>query len=71
MCLLLLVSCPVLDTPDNGTISCSLGGDTVPDPGESCTYTCDSGYELTGDSRTRTCLNDGSWSGSDTMCRRE
>ena len=51
-------------------ISCSLGGDGVPDPGDTCTYTCNTGYVLT-NSNTRTCQSDGSWSGSVAMCRRE
>ena len=51
-------------------ITCSLGGDGVPgDPGDTCTYTCNNGYELTG-SMTRTCQSDGTWSGSDTTCTR-
>ena len=50
-------------------ISCSLGGDGVPDAGDTCTYTCDTGYVLT-NSNTRTCQSDGSWSNSATMCNR-
>ena len=67
--LLLLVICPSLSTPTNGRISCSLGGNRVANPGESCTFTCNTSYELTG-SGTRTCQSDGSWSGSDAMCSR-
>ena len=37
--------------------------------GDTCSFTCSSGYELTG-SLTRTCQSDGSWSGSDTVCSR-
>ena len=50
-------------------ISCSLVVDGVPSTGDTCSYTCDTGYELTGSS-TRTCQTDGTWSGSDTMCTR-
>ena len=64
-----LLACPSLNDPSNGMISCSLGGDGVPDPGDTCTYTCDTGYELT-NSNTRTCQSDGSWSGSAPMCSR-
>ena len=46
-------------------IDCSLGDDGVPDPGETCTVTCDDGYQGSG---PRTCQNDGSWSGTDTIC---
>ena len=37
--------------------------------GDICNFTCNTGYELTG-SDTRTCQSDGSWSGSDDVCRR-
>ena len=63
------VTCPSLTSPNNGMISCSLGGNNTPNPGETCSFTCNTGYELTGSS-TRTCQNDGSWSGSNTMCSR-
>ena len=59
----------LLTNPNNGTINCSLGGNGVLNPGETCTVTCDNNYQLiTND--TRTCLNNGSWSGSDALCRR-
>ena len=48
-------------------INCSLGDDGVPSYEDNCSFTCNTGYELTG-SDTRTCQSDGSWSGSDTMC---
>ena len=32
------------------------------------TYTCNSGFELAG-SRTRTCGNDGTWSGDEPSCQ--
>ena len=69
MCFLLLV-CPSLNDPSNGMINCTQGGDGVSDPGDTCTYTCNTGYELTG-SNTRTCQSNGSWSGSAPTCRRE
>ena len=37
--------------------------------GDTCSFTCNTGYELTG-SDTRTCQSDGSWSGNDDVCRR-
>ena len=67
--LLLLGTCPSLSDPDNGMISCSLGGDGVPDPGDTCNYTCNTGYVLT-NSNTRTCQIDGSWNSSAPMCNR-
>ena len=60
----LLVTCPSLSDPSNGMISCSLGDDAY---GDTCSFTCDTGYELTG-SDTRTCQSDGSWSGSQVSC---
>ena len=50
-------------------ISCSLGDDGVLFYEDTCSFICDTGYELTG-SDTRTCQGDGSWSGSDDVCRR-
>ena len=65
----LLVSCPSLVNPSNGVVSCSLGDDGVPSYQDTCSFTCDTGYELTG-SDTRTCQSNGSWSSSTAMCRR-
>ena len=50
-------------------INCSLGDDGVPSYEDNCSFTCNTGYELTG-SNTRTCQSDGNWSGSDDVCRR-
>ena len=55
--------------PNNGMINCSLGDDGIPSYEDTCSFTCNNGYELTG-SNTRTCQSDGSWSGSDNLCRR-
>ena len=63
----LLVICPSLTTPTNARKDCPLGGDEVLNPGDTCTFTCDDGYQLMG-SGVRTCQNNGSWNGSDTMC---
>ena len=50
-------------------INCSLGDDGVPSYGDTCSYTCNTGYELTG-SDTRSCQSDRSWSGSEVMYSR-
>ena len=50
-------------------INCSLGDDGVPSYEDTCSFTCNTGYELTG-SDTRTCQSDGSWSGSENVCKR-
>ena len=64
-----LVSCPSLDNPSNGTVNCSLGDDEILSYEDTCNFTCDTGYGLTGND-TRTCQSDGSWSGSDAVCSR-
>ena len=63
-----LVTCPSLSI-SNGTLNCTLGGDGVLSFGDTCSFTCATGYELTG-SDTRTCQSDGSWSGSVAVCSR-
>ena len=63
------VTCLTLINPDNGTINCSLGDDGVPSYEDTCSFICNIGYELTGRD-TRTCQSNGSWSGSDAVCRR-
>ena len=50
-------------------MSCSSGKVGVGYERDTCSFTCNTGYELTG-SDTRTCQSDGSWSGTDVMCRR-
>ena len=37
--------------------------------GDTCSFTCNTGYELFG-SDTRTCHGNGNWSGSEIMCRK-
>ena len=65
----ILVPCPSFTDPNGGTISCSLGDDRIPSYEDICIITCNTGYELTS-SDTRTCQSNGSWSGSDEVCRR-
>ena len=64
-----LVDCLSLTNPNNGVINCSLRDVGVPSYEDTCSFTCNTGYELTG-SDTRTCQSNGSWSGSDDVCRR-
>ena len=59
----------MLNSPMNGMMSCLLGDDGVPSYEDNCSFTCNTGYELT-DSDTRTCQSNGSWSGTDISCRR-
>jgi len=65
----LTVLCPELTDPNNGVINCSLGDDGVLSYEDTCSFTCNTGYELTS-SDTRTCQSNGSWSGRDDVCRR-
>ena len=48
-------------------MSCTSGKVGVGYTGDTCSFTCNTGYELTG-SDTRVCQSDGSWSGSDKFC---
>jgi len=66
--LYLQVCQPLTAPPNNGMIDCTLGDDGVANPGDTCSFTCTGGFVLDG-STSRTCQDDGSWNGSDTMCR--
>ena len=64
------IRCNDLPKPANGEIlSCSSGRVGVGYEGDNCSFTCNTGYELTG-SETRTCQSDRSWSGDDDVCER-
>ena len=63
------IQCDTLTPPSDGVITlCSSGGMGVGYEGDTCSFTCNTGYELTG-SDTRTCQSNGSWSGTETICR--
>ena len=54
----------------NGDMECGLlMSGLMPSYEDTCTFDCDTGYELTG-SDTRICQSDGNWNGTDVMCRR-
>ena len=61
------VLCPDLRDPMNGMISCSLMRSPTFSYEDNCSFTCDTGFELTGSSE-RTCQSNGSWSGSPVSC---
>jgi len=63
----MFTACPPLTAPDNGMINCSLGGDGEANVGDTCVFTCDDGFLLTG-STSRSCQIDGDWSGTETEC---
>lgn len=60
--------CTNLTTPVNGQMTCSSGELGVGYEGDSCSFACDTGYNLTG-SDTRSCQGNGSWNGTDTVCK--
>ena len=63
------VQCTELTDPINGMITCSLINSPSFSYEDTCSFTCNTGYELTGNN-TRTCQNDRSWSGSNVTCNR-
>ena len=62
------IQCDNLLTPAKGEItSCSSGKVGVGYKGDTCSFTCNTGQELTGSSE-RICQKNGSWSGSPVSC---
>ena len=59
--ILAVVDCSVLTDPANGQVDLTPGRQTA-------TYSCNTGYNLVGDS-TRTCQAVGEWSGSVPTCQ--
>ena len=57
------MDCGSLSDPTNGQVNF-----TTTTEGSVANYTCDTGYDLVGDT-TRTCQNDGQWSGSEPTCQ--
>ena len=61
--ILTVVDCPSLTDPANGSVT-HTSGTTF---GQTATYSCNTGYNLVGDS-IRTCQATGEWSGSAPTC---
>ena len=61
----IVVDCGALTDPANGQVS-HPDGTTL---GQTATYSCNTGYNLVGNS-TRTCQDTGDWSGSEPTCQR-
>ncbi|KAJ7371255.1 hypothetical protein OS493_027369 [Desmophyllum pertusum] len=59
-----IITCADLPTQAHGVKKCTGNGNEY---GNTCTFTCDVGYERKGSS-TRTCQADGQWSGSQATC---
>ena len=68
--LFLLASCPSLNHPSNGVISCLIRINQDAMNEITCNYACDMGYQLTNGSQSRTCLTDGMWNGAEGTCQR-
>ena len=65
------IQCNNLSIPTNGNASCSSGTVGVGYEGDTCSFTCNTGYELSNSNTiARTCQSDGSWNGTDNDCRR-
>ena len=60
-----VADCGTLSGPGNGSVSHTAGTTE----GQTATYSCNTGYNLMGDS-TRTCQADGMWSRSEPTCER-
>ena len=58
------MDCGNLTDPGNGSVNHSAETTFA----QTVTYSCDTGYELVGDS-TRTCQATGNWSGSEPTCQ--
>ena len=63
------IRCDNLSIANGEILFCSSGRVGVSYEGDTCNFTCNTGYELTGINIT-TCQSDGSWSGTDDVCRR-
>ena len=63
------VTCPIFGDLVSGMVNCIVGDDSDLNPGDTCTFTCNDGYMISG-STNRTCQNDGTWNGSNAMCSR-
>ncbi len=70
MCSTPTAICPELPTLTNGMISYSPNNVMIRRDGAIATHSCDTGYTLSG-GQTRTCQENGDWSGSEPACNRE
>ena len=61
--------CPQPTNP-NGLIICSSGNDRNYYYSDTCIFTCNTGYVLTGSSNSMICQSDRTWSGIAPLCRK-
>ena len=69
----LVITCDDLPDPPNGEISFTIDNTAPFDFGTNATYSCDSGFGLSGEDTVRTCDGDGSspkgeWTGDAPTC---
>ena len=68
--LVIRTTCPILMAPDNGTIKRSLGDDGLPTNRDTCSFTCNPGFMLSG-RKTRICRVQngvGTWNHKNVTC---
>lgn len=63
-----VVPCINLSDPDNGIMSCLQRFTECFSAGDTCTASCNTGYEVQSGDVMRTCGSDGMWSGNDATC---
>jgi len=61
--------CQPLTNPLNGKSNCSLKDGKVFSHQDTCSFTCNTGYVLSG-SDTRVCQSNGIWNGTEAVCSR-
>ena len=64
------IRCQLLSAPINGKISCALEDDGVSTEHDTCNFTCDDGFELSGSSSRKCQIRNGQgrWSGRKATC---
>ena len=60
---------PLIDLPNGATTCMTENGNGVLTFEDICVYTCNTGYLLIGNS-FRMCQKDGSWSGTEPICKK-
>ena len=61
-------TCAERNLPVHGDAHCNNQPGTVPTYGDTCTFSCDSGYELIGEAQQQ-CLDTGQWSADPVICQ--
>jgi len=70
VCCIHAVHCSVPSNPINGLVNCDRGDDGVISYQDTCTTTCNTGYEIQSGDVTRTCLSDGTFDRTEGTCSR-